>query len=62
MEVALAGFKHLEESAVAPFAATLEQLQASELFCSRCRTAQPVRERLLLVLPDGFEFDVFVRF
>jgi hypothetical protein len=23
------------------------------LFCSRCRVAQPVRERLLLVLPDG---------
>jgi len=23
------------------------------LFCGRCRVAQPVRERLLLVLPDG---------
>ena len=27
--------------------------EASELFCGRCRTAQPVRERLLLILPDG---------
>ena len=27
--------------------------QATELFCNRCRSAQPVRERLLLVLPDG---------
>lgn len=23
------------------------------LFCTRCRQARPVRERLLLVLPDG---------
>jgi hypothetical protein len=30
-----------------------EQLQASALFCARCQTARPVRERLLLVLPDG---------
>jgi hypothetical protein len=32
---------------------TFEQLQASVLFCGRCRAPQPVRERLLLVLPDG---------
>lgn len=30
-----------------------EDFQASALFCNRCRVAQPVRERLLLVLPDG---------
>ena len=30
-----------------------ENLRASELFCPRCRVAQPVRERLLLVLPQG---------
>jgi len=30
-----------------------ESLQASVLFCNRCRAPQPVRERLLLVLPDG---------
>ena len=30
-----------------------EEFQASALFCARCRTAQPVRERLLLILPDG---------
>jgi hypothetical protein len=31
---------------------------ASELYCPKCRTAQPVRERLLLILPDGelYEF------
>ncbi|MGQ9654865.1 MAG: cytoplasmic protein [Thermodesulfobacteriota bacterium] len=26
---------------------------ASELFCPRCQVPVPVRERLLLVLPDG---------
>jgi hypothetical protein len=30
-----------------------EEFQASALFCGRCQRAQPVRERLLLVLPDG---------
>ena len=31
---------------------------ASELYCPKCRCAQPVRERLLLVLPSGelYEF------
>ena len=29
------------------------EFQASALFCGRCRVAQEVRERLLLVLPDG---------
>ena len=32
---------------------SFEELQASVLFCARCRAPQPVRERLLLVLPDG---------
>jgi len=27
------------------------ELRASELYCPNCRRAQPVRERLLLVLP-----------
>ena len=26
---------------------------ASELHCPKCQRAQPVRERLLLILPDG---------
>jgi len=30
-----------------------EALQASVIFCNRCRGPRPVRERLLLVLPDG---------
>jgi hypothetical protein len=34
-------------------AGSFEEFQASVLFCGRCRAPQPVRERLLLVLPDG---------
>lgn len=30
-----------------------EELRASELYCPRCRVAQPVREKLLLVLPHA---------
>jgi hypothetical protein len=30
-----------------------EDFEASVLFCGRCRAPQPVRERLLLVLPEG---------
>jgi hypothetical protein len=26
---------------------------ASELYCPKCRMAQPVREKLLLILPSG---------
>jgi hypothetical protein len=32
---------------------SFEDFEASVLFCARCRVARPVRERLLLVLPDG---------
>lgn len=36
-----------------PMQAQFGELTASELYCPRCRQAQPVRERLLLILPDG---------
>jgi len=32
---------------------SFRDFEASVLFCARCRAPQPVRERLLLVLPDG---------
>jgi hypothetical protein len=37
----------------APPPEQFEEFQAQSLFCGRCRSAQPVRERLLLLLPDG---------
>jgi len=30
-----------------------DNLRATELYCPGCKTARPVRERLLLVLPAG---------
>ncbi len=34
-----------------------ENFTASSLYCSKCKTAMPVRERLLLVLPDKEIYD-----
>jgi hypothetical protein len=36
-----------------PAAGAFDELQASALFCNRCKAPRPVRERMLLVLPDG---------
>jgi hypothetical protein len=34
-----------------------ENFTASSLYCDKCKAAMPVRERLLLVLPDREVFD-----
>ena len=34
-----------------------ENFTASSLYCEKCKAAMPVRERLLLVLPDKEIFD-----
>ncbi len=34
-----------------------ENFTASSLYCDKCKTAMPVRERLLLVLPEKEIFD-----
>ncbi|MGC3989387.1 MAG: hypothetical protein QM796_06860 [Chthoniobacteraceae bacterium] len=34
-----------------------DHLRASSLYCPKCQAAMPVRERLLLVLPDKEIFD-----
>lgn len=36
--------------------ANFGQLEATEIFCSKCRQAMPVRKRLLLVLPEGDKY------
>jgi len=36
---------------------SFEKFQASLLYCNQCRQAMPVRERLLLVLPEGDLYD-----
>ncbi len=37
--------------------ASYEEFEASSLFCPHCRSAQPVRKKLLLVLPGGNKYD-----
>ena len=32
-------------------------LRASSLYCPKCKNAQPVREKLLLILPDREIYD-----
>ena len=34
-----------------------ESFTASSLYCDKCKTAMPVRERLLLILPDKEIYD-----
>ena len=34
-----------------------ENFTASSLYCETCKTAMPVRERLLLILPDKEVYD-----
>ena len=34
-----------------------KDFRASSLFCQRCKRAMPVREKLLLILPDRELFD-----
>jgi hypothetical protein len=36
---------------------SFEQFEATSLYCPRCKAAVPVRKRLLLVLPEGEEFE-----
>lgn len=40
-----------------PMKDQFKELEASEIFCSRCGKAQPVRKRLLLTLPGGDKYD-----
>jgi DNA-directed RNA polymerase subunit RPC12/RpoP len=34
-----------------------DRLTATELFCPKCGRSMPVRERLLLVLPEGDKYE-----
>jgi hypothetical protein len=36
---------------------SFDQFNASLLYCNKCGRAMPVRQRLLLVLPDGELYD-----
>jgi hypothetical protein len=34
-----------------------DDLQATYLYCNSCGRSMPVRERLLLILPDGYLYE-----
>ncbi len=34
-----------------------DDFQATYLYCNNCGSSMPVRERLLLILPDGYLFE-----
>ena len=36
---------------------SFEQFEATSLYCPRCKAAVPVRKRLLLVLPEGDQYE-----
>jgi hypothetical protein len=36
---------------------TYKDFEATELFCSLCKRAVPVRKKLLLILPEGEKYD-----
>ncbi len=36
---------------------TFKQFEATSLYCPRCKGAVPVRKRLLLVLPEGDQYE-----
>ena len=38
-------------------ASTFDQFNAALLYCNKCGRAMPVRQKLLLVLPDGELYD-----
>lgn len=39
-----------------PGQASYQDLEAQSLYCPRCKQAQPVRRKLLLVLPQGDKY------
>jgi hypothetical protein len=41
---------------------TFKQFDATELYCPRCRRSVPVRQRLLLVLPEGDKYEYLCAF
>jgi len=36
---------------------SFEEFEATSLYCPRCKAAVPVRKKLLLVLPEGEEYE-----
>jgi hypothetical protein len=52
--IVLSPILHYNENMQKP---SFDQFEATSLYCPRCKTAVPVRKRLLLVLPEGDEYE-----
>ena len=39
-----------------------KEFEATELYCPKCKSAVPVRKRLLLVLPEGDKYEYLCSF
>jgi hypothetical protein len=37
--------------------ASFDQFEATSLYCAKCKAAVPVRKKLLLILPEGEEYE-----
>ena len=44
------------------YSGTFKELEATELYCPRCRRAVSVRKRLLLVIPEGDKYEYLCAF
>ena len=44
------------------YSGAFKELEATELYCPRCRRAVSVRKRLLLVLPEGDKYEYLCAF
>lgn len=42
--------------------AAFDQFEATELYCTKCRQAVPVRKSLLLILPEGDKYEYRCRY
>ena len=50
-------FRHMKDQNQTGKRDMYEEFEASSLYCPHCKTAAPVRKRLLLVLPEGDKYE-----
>jgi hypothetical protein len=50
-------YDRMQDPAASDGERQFDELEASSLFCPKCKAAVPVRKRLLLVLPEGERYE-----
>lgn len=51
------GFPSAKKRSPAREQSSFDQFDATELYCTQCRQANPVRKSLLLILPEGDKYE-----